>query len=94
MDRQPLWGRVLPILCWAIPNQLGIGAGAGNRYIQNSLYSAYGQDNWRIRRNLTLNLGLRWELNTPRAAKDGDEVNYGLFGGQIYHAELQQQRSG
>ncbi len=65
------------------PNQLGIGAGAGNRYIQNSLYSAYGQDNWRIRRNLTLNLGLRWELNTPRAAKGGDEVNYGLFGGQI-----------
>jgi hypothetical protein len=65
------------------PNQLGIGAGVGNRYIQNSLYSAYGQDNWRIRRNLTLNLGLRWELNTPRAAKGGDEVNYGLFTGEI-----------
>ncbi len=65
------------------PNNLGIGAGAGNRHIQNSLYSIYGQDNWRIRRNVTLNLGLRWEVNTPRAAADGNAVNYGLFGGQI-----------
>jgi Carboxypeptidase regulatory-like domain len=65
------------------PNNLGIGAGTGNRHIQNSLYSVYGQDNWRARRNLTLNLGLRWELNTPRAAADGNAVNYALFGGQI-----------
>lgn len=65
------------------PNNLGIGAGAGNRHIQNSLYSVYGQDNWRIRRDLTLNLGLRWELNTPRAAADGNAVNYALFGGQL-----------
>ncbi|MGB7863696.1 MAG: TonB-dependent receptor, partial [Candidatus Sulfotelmatobacter sp.] len=64
-------------------NNLGIGAGAGNRHIQNSLYSVYGQDNWRIRRNVTLNLGLRWEVNTPRAAADGNAVNYALFGGQI-----------
>jgi hypothetical protein len=65
------------------PNNLGIGAGAGNRHIQNSLYSVYGQDNWRIRRNVTLNLGLRWETYTPRAAKGGDEVNYSLFTGQL-----------
>jgi Carboxypeptidase regulatory-like domain/TonB dependent receptor len=65
------------------PNNLGIGAGVGNRHIQNSLYSVYAQDNWRIRRDLTLNLGLRWELDTPRAAKDGNEVNYALYGGQL-----------
>jgi hypothetical protein len=65
------------------PNNLGIGAGAGNRHIQNSLYSVYGQDNWRVRRNVTLNLGLRWEVDTPRAAADGNAVNYALFGGQI-----------
>jgi hypothetical protein len=65
------------------PNNLGIGAGAGNRHIQNSLYSVYGLDNWRIRNNLTLNLGLRWEVNTPRAAADGNAVNYNLYTGQI-----------
>ena len=65
------------------PNNLGIGAGAGNRHIQNSLYSVYGLDNWRIRNNLTLNLGLRWEVNTPRAAADGNEANYNLYTGQL-----------
>jgi hypothetical protein len=66
-----------------LPNNLGIGSGVGNRHMQNSLYSLYGQDNWRIRHDLTLNLGLRWDLYTPRAAADGNEVNYALFGGQL-----------
>jgi hypothetical protein len=65
------------------PNQLGIGEGVGNRHMQNSLYSVYAQDNWRFRRNVTLNLGLRWELNTPRAAAEGNAVNYALTGGQL-----------
>jgi hypothetical protein len=70
-------------LLLGLPNQLGIGQGVGNRHVQNSLYSVYGQDSWRLRRNITLNLGLRWELNTPRAADEGNAVNYALTGGQI-----------
>jgi hypothetical protein len=66
-----------------LPNNFGIGAGTGNRYMRNNLYSVYGQDNWRIRSNVTLNLGLRWELFTPRYAADSNEVNYSLFGGQL-----------
>jgi hypothetical protein len=76
-------GSALADFLLGLPNNLGIGEGVGNRHVENSLYSAYAQDNWRIRHNLTLNLGLRWELNTPRAAVEGNAVNYALVGGQI-----------
>jgi hypothetical protein len=66
-----------------LPNNLGIGQGVGNRHVNNSYYAAYFQDNWRAARGLTVNLGLRWDLTTPRVAKDRNAVNYALFGGQI-----------
>lgn len=35
--------------------------------VRSSSFYLYGQDSWKIRPNLTLNYGLRWELNTPIA---------------------------
>jgi hypothetical protein len=40
----------------------GVGSGIGLRYHE---FNFFGQDEWRIRRNLSLNLGLRYEYNTP-----------------------------
>jgi Carboxypeptidase regulatory-like domain len=77
-----------------LPNNLGIGSGTGNRHVRNNLWAVYGQDNWRIRPNLTVNLGLRWELNTPRAAQDGNAVNYNLFGGEIITSTINNQGLG
>ena len=34
------------------------------RYLRISIIGAYIQDDWRFRPNLTLNLGLRWEMST------------------------------
>ena len=78
-----------------LPNNLGIGSNlSGNRHVRNNLWGVYAQDNWRLRHNLTLNLGLRWELNTPRAAADGNAVNYQLFGGDLITPTINNQGLG
>jgi outer membrane receptor protein involved in Fe transport len=60
--------------------QQGNGGG-GNKYLRNSLFGIFGQDNWRITNNLTLNLGLRYELTTARATNNGQDVNFDLVTG-------------
>jgi hypothetical protein len=61
--------------------QQGNGGG-GNKYLRNSLFGVFGQDNWRIKDNLTLNIGLRWELITARGTNNGQDVNFDLITGQ------------
>ena len=60
--------------------QQGNGGG-GTKYLRNSLFSVFAQDNWRIRENLTLNLGLRYELTTARATNNNQDVNFNLISG-------------
>ncbi len=53
-------------------------AGASN--ITNQDYSLFAQDNWQIRRNLTLNYGLRWEAQIfPKPVVPPSQTAYGIF---------------
>lgn len=47
-----------------LPSSFSQGSGQQERVRSKSLY-LFAQDSWKLKPNLTLNYGLRWELNTP-----------------------------
>ena len=49
-----------------LPDTFGQGS-AQSEAVRNTGLYLFAQDSWKIRPNLTLNYGLRWELNTPLA---------------------------
>jgi outer membrane receptor protein involved in Fe transport len=57
------------------------GGGDFNREIRDRALNAYGQDNYKITSNLTLNLGLRYELPFP-ATENHNRVNLFVPGAQ------------
>jgi hypothetical protein len=61
----------------------GVSGGGGSWHQLDSLYAGYVQDNWRVTRTLTLNLGLRYEARTPWVEKDNRQVNINKFTGEL-----------
>ncbi len=50
------------------------------------MFAGYVQDNWRVTDTLTLNLGLRYQNQTPWVEVKDRQVNFGLFSGEIMYA--------
>ena len=46
----------------------------GNRLAQAEYYIGFAQDEWKIRKNITLNLGVRYEFYTPLREKNNGQV--------------------
>jgi hypothetical protein len=52
---------------------------------RSSVFGAFVQDDWRVSPNLTLSLGLRYQVHTPWTEVEGRQVNYGIYSGQPYY---------
>jgi hypothetical protein len=65
-----------------LPENVAVGTGTGHS-LRNNLYSGFAQDDWHPLPNLTLNLGLRYEVINPRADAHNEVTNYGLFTGDV-----------
>ena len=65
-----------------LPENVGLGSGGG-RSLRNSLYSGFAQDDWHIASNVTLNLGLRYEVVTARGEAHDQATNYNLQTGAV-----------
>jgi outer membrane receptor protein involved in Fe transport len=55
--------------------QGGIASTLSPRNLRQNIFAAYLQDDWHLRPNLTLNLGLRYEMSTVPSETDGKILN-------------------
>jgi hypothetical protein len=48
-----------------VPDASSIAFGNADKYLRQTVYDAYVNDDWRVLTNLTINAGLRWEYGAP-----------------------------
>src|ERR1039457_3430242 len=69
-----------------LPDQLGRGVSNGTWGQSSSVIAAYVQDDYKIGSNLTLNLGLRYEVHTPWVEVKDRQTNFSPISGAIQAA--------
>jgi hypothetical protein len=65
-----------------------LGTGATPRGLRQTLFGAYIQDDWRLRPNLTLNLGLRYEMVAVPTEVQGKLVNLLNITDKFHHCAI------
>jgi len=58
-----------------VPDTSALAFGNADKYFRQSVYDAYATDDWRVRPELTINAGIRWEYGAPLTELKGRLVN-------------------
>jgi trimeric autotransporter adhesin len=64
-----------------IPDTSSLAYGNADKYFRQPVYDAYATDDWRVRSELTINAGARWEYGAPMTELFGRFVNLDLTQG-------------
>ena len=64
-----------------VPDISAISFGNADKYLRQSVYDLYATDDWRIRPDLTINIGARWEYGAPITELKNRLVNLDVASG-------------
>lgn len=64
-----------------VPDTSAIAFGNADKYFRQSVYDLFATDDWRLRPELTLNAGMRWEYGAPITELYGRLVNLDVASG-------------
>ena len=76
-------GRAESDFLLGLPSGIGTGTSGGTWGHRANIFGGFVQDDWRAGHNLTLNLGLRYEIHTPWVEVKDRQTNFGLFSGAV-----------